>query len=257
MGTYIGHRYLDHLPLDPPQTVIDFRTGPPLHQSQLQASLSGIPPTLPSDFHHLADIVPWLLYHHDDRRTRNHQLAQHLAAVPYTTDITTTAGLYMLGDCLEWLMQVASASQFTQPLLCRYLQQQSSTYPASAGGQVERLVAFLESQSLATDGSQTQRHNDLVTTLAIAIQQSLTYPENLALALNTIDVGVPTATLIGCLVGAWQGSAAMPSAWQLSWPDTAKQALYQAAEQLYRSWAGITTHIPATSATFEAFPLDL
>ncbi|WP_193994987.1 hypothetical protein [Leptolyngbya ectocarpi] len=161
--------------------------------------------------------------------------------------------LYILGDCLEWLMQVAPVNQSAHPSLCGHLQQQSLTYPAAIRPQTNRLIASLEPQYPTTDDDQTQDSNDLMMALAAAIQQSLTYPENLALALNTSDMGVPTSILIGCLLGAWRGTSVIPSEWIMSLPNTSRQTLNQTAQQLYRNWAGIN-HI---SATFEVFSLDL
>lgn len=249
MGTYIGHRSLDGS-----HQAMDVRNTPSLEQSWLHALQLGISPTLVSSNSHLANTIPWLLYHHDDRRTRNHILAQNLTSPSRTTAMTTmTATLYILGDCLEWLMQVTSVNQAVHPLMCKHLQQQSLTYPAAITPKVHSLIASLEFPSSITDDYQLQSSNELTMTLAAAIRQSLTYSENLALALSTCDLGTPTSTLIGCLLGAWRGTSIIPSGWLTSLPNTSKQTLHQVAEQLYRNWAGIN-HI---SATFEAFPLDL
>lgn len=249
MGTYIGHCYSAF-----PQPAIDFSKSPPLHQSWLNTPQPGILPTLVPSNSRLVDIIPWLLYYHDARHTRNHELAQHLTSAQCTTAITTmTAALYILGDCLEWLMQAAPVNQAAHPSLCRHLQQQSLTYPAAIRPPTNRLIVSLEPQSLSTDDYQTQDSNDLMMALAAAIQQSLTYPENLALALNTSDRRASTSTLIGCLLGAWRGTSVIPSGWIMSLPNTSRQTLTLTAKQLYRSWAGIN-HI---SATFEVFSLDL
>lgn len=259
LGTYIGHHY--HHCLGGQQMA----TGPVdeslLYQAWLPSIRQSTPPRV-ATVSTLAAALPWLLYHHDDRQTRHRQLASELA----TDSLGAIASrLYILGDCLEWLMQSSLEPQASPALLRKHLRQQISTYPTSILPQVNQLFELLEFPSTtsngAQNGAQLEYHHASIhasihapmLTIATAIQQCLTHPENLALALTSPHTAPPVAPIIGCLLGAWGGTSRIPLRWMMSLPNESRQLLTHVSEQLYRNWAGIT----GVAKSFEAFPLDL
>ena len=243
VGAYMGHSYANR-----PDTRNSL-----LYQSWLDdIQQNRIPgPTL-SDFSPAVSL-PWLLYHHDDSRTRHDWLAHSLEPIQSTAPdhVTTTMGvLYILGDSLEWLMQCLPTVQHPLPLLCKHLRHQLSTYPPGVSAQVTPLIEWLSSESLRPS---PVRQDILVAAMALALQQCLKYRENLAFALNNDSMSQPAPAMIGCLLGAWGGTAIIPTPWMMSLAPDSRQDLSHIAQHIYRNWAGIS----CIEGTFETLPLDL
>ncbi len=248
LGTYIGHYYLAyHHGHWPPVR------ESPLYQSWLsstkQPNISG-PKSSEAG---LTAAIPWLLHCHDDTVRRHHQLNQtlltKLASAPLIAP--DTEALYILGDCLEWLMQYTPDTQEPYPSLCDHLQQKSVTYPSIMIPQAHRLIEDLSTEAL-TNSPQDMSQDHTLSSITLAIRSCLSYPENLALSLANQRGGSCTAAMIGCLLGAWGGLSAIPLQWIMALTQDSRQSLQQIAQQLYRSWAGIN----AVATSFDAFPLD-
>lgn len=247
MGTYLGHSYADQ-PWDCPDTKDSL-----LYQSWLDDIQQNIipGPTL-ADFSPAVPL-PWLLSHHDNGRTRHNWLIHNLAPL-HSTDpglVTEAVGvLYILGDSLEWLMQCPQSVQHPRPLLCNHLQHQLSAYPTDVSAQVTPLIEWLASESSLTGPVPPDIP---MAATALALRQCLNYRENLALALRSEPMSQPTPAMIGCLLGAWGGTAVIPTPWKMALPPESRKALSYMAEHLYRNWAGII----GVAGTCETLPPDL
>lgn len=241
LGSYIGFHY-HHLKAS---------EWPALHRDALYTAWSKQPllDLQLMDNNYLAPL-PWLLYRHDNRAIRHHELDQHLDTLSTNSAAGETtaslANLYILGDSLEWLMQCRLSSQHALPKLCAYLQQQKTDYP-----EVLQNFALLPLTPSDTD-KLSKSDNGALKAVHIALAQCLNHRENLALALNS-TMSPLTRTTLGCLLGAWGGLSVIPTPWiYLLSPETT-QAITQIARQLYQNWAGISSH----QGTLETFPLDL
>lgn len=234
VGTYLGHSYTDHLWSCP-----DTRNSL-LYQSWLDdIQQNRIPGPALADFSPAVSL-PWLLSHHDNSRIRHDWLTHKLDPIQSTEPehATKVAGvLYMLGDSLEWLMQCPQTVQYPLPLLCKHLRHQLSAYPTDVIAQVTPSIEWLASDESSITSPVPPKIPMAAT--ALALGQCLNYRENLALALESEPVSQPTPAMIGCLLGAWGGTAVIPTPWIRALSSDSRQALSNMAENLYRTWAGI------------------
>lgn len=253
VGTYIGHGY------DNRQWHCRQTKDSQLYQSWLQDIQQGPPPGPTASKCSPELALPWLLYHHDNRRTRHHWLAQTLATETGQPNSHSSGILYCLGDSLEWLMQCPQTVPRPLPLLSEHLQRQLPHYPPRVIAEANQLIAWLldSGKSLSTTSSvKGPLDTDVpMATLAFALRQCLKYRENLALALTDPQAKQrqSISTIIGCLSGAWGGTAIIPRPWIEALSPDSKQALNHMIQHLYRHWAGISPMGP-TSATL---PLEL
>lgn len=250
IGAYIGHSYHEKCSKSWPSV-----SNSNLYQSWLDNEHQFPLSELTSSNSDLILTLPWLLYHYDDRRTRQQQLAQtieltHDANKANIADMA--AALYIMGDCLEWLMQLSHTIQYPLPLLRQHLRQQRPIHSKVLHSKREQFIQELATQSLMSDFDSVVPDKTLPM-LMIAIKQCLSYRENLALALTSPQSVTPIPTLIGCLLGAWAGPSVIPAQWMLAFNHASKQALTDMAQKLYRRWAGITTIM----SNGEVFPLEL
>lgn len=253
MGAYIGHHYLEKY-----QGKWLSVSKSPLYNVWLSSiEPQNIPSLLATSS--MPTAIPWLLYHHDDCTGRIHWLNQALAysttngdhhASLYSNRIKV---LYILGDCLEWLMQCPKDAQEPHLDLCHHLRQQQSTSPSAIIPQLNQLIQTLASPSLDSYLQTLDHTEPSFMALTSALKRCMYYRENLALALSRSDLTAPTPTLIGCLLGAWRGPSVLPIDWVMAIPQDSKEALRHMAQQLYCSWAGLKSKI---SGTYEIFPLD-
>ena len=247
VGTYIGHGYGNRQ-----WTCIQTKDSP-LYQSWLQAIQQDPPPGPKALDFSAAIALPWLLYHHDHRRTRHNWIAQTVE-----TSITTSRApdiLYYLGDSLEWLIQCRQKVPHPLPLLCEHLQHQRPHYPPAVSGQANQLIELLLAAEYPPAAAATATPYDphiTLGTVALALRQCLTDPENLALALAGTPQYQPSPTLIGCFSGAWGGTAIIPKQWLRSLSSESRHDLHHMSQHLYRHWAGISS----MAGTFETFPLE-
>lgn len=247
VGAYLGYSYADH-PWSCPDTRNSLLCQSWLNDIQ-QNRIPG--PTL-ADFSPAVPL-PWLLLHHDNSRPRHDWLTHNLDPLQATEPehVTKAAGvLYILGDSLEWLMQCPRTVQHPLPLICRHLQHQLFAYPTDVIAQVTPLIEWLASESSLT--SSVPPDIPMAAT-ALALRQCLNYRENLALALKSEPMSQPTPAMIGCLLGAWSGTAAIPTTWIKALSPDSRQALSYLAEHLYRNWAGII----GGGGICETLPLEL
>ncbi|MGD1856724.1 MAG: hypothetical protein ACFB2W_21015 [Leptolyngbyaceae cyanobacterium] len=199
-------------------------------------------------------VLPWLLYRHDDRSLRHSELAQLLMPISAEKVNDTLGALYLLGDCLEWLMQCSLATQEPLALLCQYVRHHQSEYPEILRSQFDCWVS-----SLSRGGFNDRLMHDedeldgALVSVIIAIQQCLSYRENLAIALANPVLSQSTLTAVGCFLGAWGGTAIIPTQWMLTIPGDTRRSICVFAEKIYREWAGILS----VSGSLEIIPLDL
>lgn len=247
LGAYIGSSYRGTSQLSIPNL-----SDSQLYQWWHQDLSQGIP-SLQLSNTCLISALPWLLYHHDDGTARHRTLLRSLGSDRQNRDdaiADRVAALYLLGDCLEWLIQDPGHRPNSVDLLCKHLQTQIfSECPPSLMQFLQPALNEVTTQSIphrpaTPSGSPSMR-------VAIALQQCLYCPENLALTLASSPLA--NATLAGCLLGAWGGTSIMPMPWKIAIPPTEKAALTHMAEQLYRTWAGIIS----TSTRFDVLPLNL
>ena len=253
LGAYIGYRYdlNDNIPW---QSVNANSLSQLWHNSIQQYTVVG-PQVLDPQIlvSKPAATLPWLLYHHDNSSFRYQSLAQTLASVNSSSAAMLTNAIgatCILGDCLEWLMQSAPTPQPSLPLICNYLLQRQTAYPTALASYVEHFTEVLASQSFAVEPLQPYEQPVLET--ALAVKHCLSYPENLALILINSQTLGTTATLSGCLLGAWGGLSVIPNKWIMALTDDSHQLISHIADKIYRNWAGII----GISATYDASPLD-
>lgn len=248
MGAYLGSKYSNES-----HGNTDFSQNTPIHQAWLTNIQLNIleQPTLSSLTMEM--MLPWFLYHHDNQQIRHTCLAQQNISTA-----STLGALYLLGDTLEWLMQCTPDIQNPQTLLYRHLQQQVFIYPQSIIADITPWIEQLGSPSLSLSPTEAIANTDSPMHVTLAIQQCLSYKENLALALNHSKKKLtsPTHSIIGYLLGAWGGMTVIPPQWVLTWKNqaTAKQDISYIAQQLYRKWAGVMS---ISTTPFATFPLDL
>ncbi|WP_163702981.1 hypothetical protein [Adonisia turfae] len=248
MGAYLGHSYGagyrgPWLPLH----------ESPLYQSWLHGTQQNLLQPTPTDANPLLGL-PWLLHHHDNSDARHRWLAQIIESGHHTEAISVTetmATLGILGDCLAWLMHYNPVTQHSPPLLSQHLSQQLPDYPASLIPQAQHIIECLDPPSPTLNLEALDPQPSAI--MVLAIQQSLSYRENLALAIAHPDIVTPIPAMIGCLLGAWGGMSVIPTRWILTIPPEQRHSLEQIASKLYRHWAGIAN----ISANCEVFPLDL
>ncbi|MEM1252147.1 MAG: hypothetical protein AAGI69_06905 [Cyanobacteria bacterium P01_H01_bin.21] len=201
-----------------------------------------------------AAALPWLLYHHDNSSFRYQSLAQTLASVDSSSSSILTHAIgatCILGDCLEWLMQCSPTLQPSLLLICNYLRQRQTAYPTVLASHVKRFTEVLAPQISTTIEPLKPDEQPLLTT-ALAVKHCLSYPENLALILTNFEEPGTTATLSGCLLGAWGGLSVIPTKWIMALTDDSYKLISHIADEVYRNWAGITS----IAATYDASPLD-
>lgn len=249
LGAYIGNCYsaYNHGPWPRARDSLLYQTW--LTGIQ-QLNISGPKPSAAS----LTAAIPWLLYCHADTAARHRQLTQNITPATITKPalvITVTASLYILGDCLEWLMQCTPDTQHPHLSLCAHLQERSTTYPSATIPWVNLLIERLNTRIFFTS-PQSIDQTYALSSITSALKRCLSYPENLALALANQQDTPATATIIGCLIGAWGGPMVIPGEWIMSLTQDARQSLQQISQQLYRSWAGVDT----IATGFDVFPLD-
>lgn len=199
--------------------------------------------------------LPWLLFYHDNREIRHHWIARNmeLASVKVTdTAIHTPGTIYVLGDILEWLMQSSLEIQQPHPLLWEHLQKNNLSYPTAVIPQINRFGQELLSPKSAVS-NRLEHHDCPWIIMALAVEQCLTYRENLALALANPRLPQAMRPIVGCLLGAWGGPSIIPTKWIMSLPFDSRQALFYMAQQLYKSWAGIKCN----PSNFDVWPLNL
>ena len=250
LGAYIGHSC----------STLHQGQWPPVRESHLyQAWQASIQPSTVLGPHplktSLVAALPWLLHHHDDATGRHHWLAQAIAPLPLTETSPTVTAIemfYILGDCLEWLLQFPSDTQKPYLLLCEHLRQRCITYPPPFIPRLNLLIEGLNMKECATD-VQAPYQAQTVCSMTLALRRCLRYPENLALALSNHQTDIRMSSIIGCLLGAWGGTPAIPVPWIMAFTQDSRHDLRQMAQQLYRSWAGSNVVIGRTTI----FPLDL
>ena len=246
VGAYIGHYYPEQHHGNWPSVSQSL-----LYQSWLaNTSHDNIP--APSEVN-LATALPWLLYRHDDSSSRLHWLNQTLASPTRDrgntiSDITGT--IYILGNCLEWLMQCSLNTPNLHLRLSQHLRQKQSNYPVAVSPQITRLIKELETHS--SNISPQTIYAQPVPPIALALRCCLNYRENLVLALDRSGMIGSTPTMIGCLLGAWRGPSVIPIRLLMGLTKDSRNSLGDIAQRLYHSWAGISQG----GTTSEIFPLD-
>ncbi len=250
-GAYIGHyyseKYSDQWPTVSRST---------LYQAWL-ASIEQYRISPPSEAN-LTTAIPWLLYRHDDSSGRLHWLHQTLVSpTMHTNDskgiLTDTIGaLYVLGDCLEWLMQYPIGPQELHSLLWKYLHHKRSSYPSAINSQIHQYLEQLATQSPALILQTTDNTHHPLMTVTAALKCCLNYRENLALALTNPGMTAPIATIVGCLLGAYCGPSVIPVGWLMAFTQDSREALDAIAQKLYGVWAGVGN----VTTNFEVLPLD-
>lgn len=247
MGAYIGHHYSANCQ----KPLLDSHIKP-LYQSWLenaQSYMSTQPPLWEDNF---ACILPWLLYHHDDVQTRCQGLTIPALAAASSTEVAATA--YILGSCLEWLMQSSPSHQYPWLSLHQHLQQQQDLLFVENNHQISSLIDQLRDPSPMASWENIG-HEPALTAVVLAINSSFTYRENIALAFASSQSVDPIPTLIGCLLGAWGGTSIIPTDWMMALSNDCKQSIILLVQMLYRSWAGLASK--HTSAIYEVTALDL
>ncbi len=244
VGAYIGHYYLHS------QSAWPNVSNTPLYQSWLH-SAQLLKPAVPQSAASLIIPLPWLLHHHDNSRLRHQQLAQYLGSTSLSpTDhlIEFTSALYVLGDILEWLMQCPLDLRELLPQLWEALQKKLTEYPAAVIPWISHLINGFNAKPSVNNNHSAGP----MATIVLAVQQGLSYRENLALAFANQQMPQATLPIMGCLLGAWGGISIIPMQWMLSFSSDSRQALAQLAQQLYQNWAGIS----GTADNIDVWPLD-
>lgn len=256
IGSYVGHYYGSNSScnrhFDWPANIND--------SSLYQAWLTNIQ-TLQSPYpylstHHPMAALPWLLYHHDNKTTRHHYLAQQTAnssTISNDMPCHLISSLYILGDCLEWLMQCPLEVLELSPLFCEHFKQQQINYPDVIIFELNQWLLWLSHPSAPNFSPGFATSDAPLAPIFLAIWQCLNHPDNLALALgNDKKMSQTTLTTIGCLLGAWGGLSVIPSPWMLLLSQGSRRAITLIAEQIYREWAGIR----CIGGTLETLPLN-
>ncbi|MGD1949723.1 MAG: hypothetical protein ACFB14_08765 [Leptolyngbyaceae cyanobacterium] len=253
LGAYIGYRYSSRS--DIPWQSVNSKSLSQLWRNSIQQPTVAGPQVLEPQtlVSRPAAALPWLLYHHDNSSFRYQSLAQTLASVDSSSAsilINAIGATCILGDCLEWLIQCSTTLQPSLPLICKHLLQRQAAYPTVLAGHVERFTEVLASQILAFEP--LQPYEQPLLTTALAVKHCLRYPENLALILTNSQEIETTATLSGCLLGAWGGLSIIPTEWIMALTNDSHQLISHVADKIYRDWAGII----GVSATYDTSPLD-
>ncbi|NEQ49894.1 MAG: hypothetical protein F6K11_07155 [Leptolyngbya sp. SIO3F4] len=251
LGGYIGYHRAA-----PNQSALPSITNSTLYQSWLVCMQNMQSPGLRLFNCDEIGMLPWLLYHHDNRKIRHDYLQQALkrnTATESNMNIQNTLeSLYLLGDILEFIMQYSPNRSHTDSLLYQELRQQTTEYPTAITPQVTQWLTWLSTPSSVTL-NQSPTSNQYLESIFLGLWQCLRYHENLALALSTQTLSQNTYAITGYLLGAWKGISVIPNFWQLSIPPSSRRTFTHIAKQIYCSWAGISF----MADTLETLPLDL
>lgn len=249
MGAYFGR-------VSSPLKAEDLSDSDPINCA-LQLS-SQLPLATPySSEAELFEVLPWLLWHHDNFSLRHRCLWQQLPANVTATHDTRSARLqclYLLGDCLEWFMQATPNMQKPARHLREHLRHRSASYPMFMHSSTAQFLSRLGDRGYLPNQNELIFEPGTIADLLIAIQQCLYYQESLMLALEASAVkNTFISTISGCFLGAWAGTRVIPMHWIVATPSEVMDSLVYSAEKVYQAWAGIADNAEG----LDVFPLDL